>query len=136
MENLVSLLYLSRTSEVFRVEDLPALLARAQERNQRHGLSGALLFYAGRFMQVIEGPEPEVQRCFERIRADVRHACVTAVALQPIVERRFARWGMRRVEMAQGPDRAVAAFLDELTSAPDDARVSAAIGLLERLTRR
>ncbi len=130
---LVSLLYISRATPQFRDEELPALLASATVRNEQRGITGVLLSYAGRFMQVLEGPQPVVQACFDRISRDPRHGPVVQVALEPIEARRFPSWAMRDVQPPHGSDRAVMAFLDQLEARATPADCHAALLLLQRL---
>ncbi len=130
---LVSLLYISRATPHYRPEELPALLASASVRNAQRGITGVLLSYAGRFMQVLEGPQPVVQACFERIRCDPRHGPVVQVSLEPLAARRFPSWAMRDVQPPHGSDRAVMAFLDQLETRAAPADCQAALLLLQRL---
>lgn len=135
-EPLVSLLYISRATPRFRPEELPALLVSASARNAQRGITGVLLSYSGRFMQVLEGPRSVVLACFEAIRSDPRHGPVVQVALDPIDARRFPDWAMRNVQPPQGSDRAVMAFLDQLEHSAAPADCAAAVQLMLRLAAR
>jgi hypothetical protein len=57
-------------------------------------VSGALLFNSGCFAQILEGPQAAVERCFERIQRDPRHAQVLLLDLVPIEDRAFGSWSM------------------------------------------
>lgn len=129
------LLYLSKAHEDLLPADVSAILALAEAHNTRDGLTGALLKYAGHFIQVLEGPSEPVQRCFERIGADPRHYDVHVLRREPVVQRRFGHWSMRDVALDQG-DRAVVSFLDELVERRDPAQVDHLLTLLEQLAQR
>ena len=70
------------------------ICAVAQAHNARTGITGILTFQAGRFAQVIEGPEPELRKLLIRIIADPRHHSVKMTADRAIVARQFAAWSM------------------------------------------
>lgn len=76
--------------------DLDRILSSSQFNNARAGLTGALLFDAGCFGQVLEGPRRAIEATFERIQRDPRHRDVSLLAFQP-AERAFPNWSMRFV---------------------------------------
>jgi len=73
---------------------LRCILAVARRRNQADNITGALLFTASGFAQVLEGQRDAVERTFERIGADPRHADITVLAFTPIERRSFPDWSM------------------------------------------
>jgi hypothetical protein len=133
MTAMVSLLYTSRASDDLQEEDLSAILADAQRNNALGDITGVLLSYAGRFVQVLEGPRDAVTDCFARIGGDARHHDVVTLSQQEIGHRRFGAWSMRDVRVHHGADRAVKAFLDALVQQPDAAKVGHTLELLQRL---
>lgn len=70
------------------------ILAKSQHNNRRDGITGALLFNAGCFAQVLEGPLGAVEAAFERIQQDERHGDVSLLALNAIETRSFPNWAM------------------------------------------
>ena len=74
--------------------EIAAILARARRNNARNGITGALLFSAGFFAQVLEGPLAAIERVFERIQCDPRHGEVTILQAGPIERRVFPDWSM------------------------------------------
>jgi hypothetical protein len=70
------------------------ILAKSRANNQRDEITGALLFNAGCFAQVLEGPLDKVEATFERIQQDERHGDVSLLALGPIERRSFPNWAM------------------------------------------
>ncbi|TPW26141.1 BLUF domain-containing protein [Pararhizobium mangrovi] len=74
--------------------EIKQILERSRVNNDKDGITGALLFNAGCFAQVLEGPLDAVERTFERIQQDERHGDVSLLALEPIAERAFGSWAM------------------------------------------
>jgi Sensors of blue-light using FAD len=131
--SLQCLLYMSTAHREMPPGEIDGMLQRARARNESMGITGALLHYGGRFLQVLEGEPAAVEQCFERISADSRHGAVTRLYCGPLAAPSFPDWSMRYVVNAGPPDRAVAAFLDELQRQPSPERVRQAIALLGRL---
>jgi blue light- and temperature-responsive anti-repressor len=73
---------------------LLSLLESAQSKNQRLNITGALLFHAGVFAQVLEGPQNSVEQLFSIIQLDDRHSGVTIALRGQEVERYFPEWSM------------------------------------------
>ena len=76
------------------------ILAKSRSNNGRDGITGALLFNAGCFAQVLEGPLDTIEAAFERIQQDDRHGDVSLLALDPIAGRSFPNWAMGFVGMS------------------------------------
>jgi hypothetical protein len=92
-----------------------------------------LLLRQGRFVQVLEGPVPQVDRCFERIAMDDRHHELLRTLRAPIERRSFPHWSMRMVHFDGGGDPAVGEFFGALRG-PGGARQAAlAAELLRQL---
>jgi len=70
------------------------ILARSRENNLRDGITGALMFNAGCFAQVLEGPLEQIEAAFERIQQDDRHGDVSLLAVEEIPARNFPNWAM------------------------------------------
>jgi len=70
------------------------ILATSRQNNARAEVSGALMFNAGCFGQVLEGPRRAIETTFERIQRDPRHGEVSLLAFEPTPARSFANWSM------------------------------------------
>lgn len=134
MDGLLCLLYMSRATREMAPGEIDQLLERARARNASLGVTGALLHYGGRFIQVLEGDADAVEGCFRRILDDPRHAQVTRLHGEPIEAPRFREWSMRYISATGTADRAVEAFLDRLERQPTPDSVRQAIALLHRLS--
>jgi Sensors of blue-light using FAD len=93
------LVYVSTAIATFNDDALRVLLARARENNTTLGVSGMLLHQAGTFLQVLEGKAAAVDRLYERISHDPRHAHVLLLTRAEIAERSFADWSMGFVDV-------------------------------------
>lgn len=70
------------------------ILDASQRNNAALDVTGALMFNAGVFAQVLEGPRRGVEATFERIQRDLRHDDVTVLQCGPAESRGFANWSM------------------------------------------
>ncbi len=74
------------------------ILDKARTNNRRRNVTGALLYNAGYFAQVLEGPKMAIEQVFERIQQDPRHNEVTVIDCSAIDLRDFPEWSMARVQ--------------------------------------
>lgn len=68
-------------------------MTSAQERNERLGITGLLLYRNGRFIQIIEGPKNAVENVYSSIASDHRHK-VQMFTKSTIYSRAFAQWSL------------------------------------------
>ena len=98
MNDLYRLIYTSRNllagDEGERDAAVAGILAVSKRNNARVGVTGALLFNAGSFAQVLEGPRAAVEITFERIQRDPRHSDVSVLQCEPVATRGFPNWSM------------------------------------------
>ncbi|WP_132255952.1 BLUF domain-containing protein [Methylobacterium segetis] len=110
MSDLYRLVYASKNllpgSDADAAASVAQILATSQRNNPAAGVTGALMFNAGAFAQVLEGPRRGVEDTFERIQRDMRHGDVTVLQCGPVESRGFANWSMAFVgHSAQGRSR-------------------------------
>jgi hypothetical protein len=98
---LVRLLYASRAAAPVTTDDLAAIMRQSRANNPRHGITGVLCCSDDRFLQVLEGGRSAVNRLYNRIATDPRHADVELLAYAQIGERHFAGWSMGQVNLAR-----------------------------------
>jgi hypothetical protein len=91
---MISIAYVSAAATPMSEQDILAILHQARANNSKTGLTGALLYFEGRFIQILEGPEDEVRARFAAISADPRHRSIHLVSEDPIVQRQFPDWTM------------------------------------------
>ena len=96
--DLYRLVYCSRNrlqgTDAEVTAELQGILASSRKNNPRLNVTGALLYNAGNFAQVLEGSLDAIQRIFEIIQRDPRHSEVTVVESGPAAERDFPEWAM------------------------------------------
>lgn len=91
---LIHVIYTSSAVKEPTEGGLASLLRKARQKNASLELSGMLLYSAGTFFQVLEGPPANVERLFDTIKTDPRHTGVTRIIAEPIRRRAFASWTM------------------------------------------
>jgi hypothetical protein len=94
MTGLIAISYSSVATKALSGADLDALLLDAQAFNEGIGVSGALCYDEGVFIQYFEGPEEAVERVYARITASPLHTQVTEISRNAIDVRQFDGWYM------------------------------------------
>lgn len=74
--------------------EIAGILAVSRRNNTAAGVTGALMFNAGVFAQLLEGPQAAVEATFERIQRDERHGEVSLLACEPVAAPAFPSWSM------------------------------------------
>jgi hypothetical protein len=93
------------------------ILKVARVNNLKAKITGALLFNAGSFGQVLEGPRGAIEATFEHIQCDPRHSDVALLGLDMVANRVFENWSMAytgadRIEGSRFGDIAVETDFD------------------------
>ena len=101
MKTLIHLIYCSAAPRPLSSNELRDLLVGARRYNERHGITGMLLYADGSFFQVLEGTPEDVERLFKRISADPRHDRLTLIIREPVAVRAFGEWSMGHADIAQ-----------------------------------
>lgn len=91
---LVSLSYISNTVEEISFLGNLRLLAHSFLNNQKHNITGLLIYKNKQFSQVIEGEETAIERIWSKIQRDTRHKDIQLLSKEPIVNRSFTKWSM------------------------------------------
>ncbi len=73
---------------------LDDIVSVSRRLNQLSGITGVLFFHGGKFVQVIEGEEPDLRQRIARIERDPRHRNLTYLIDTPVEKRGFADWNM------------------------------------------
>lgn len=132
----MTLIHLVYASQPFGYDEitLASILAAARQNNVRNAITGSLICREDLYLQLLEGPEDEVEATYERIARDYRHVEVRKLVHQAAQQRLFSHWAMRhdpakswmwsQAEVAQGaPGNAKPAEVLEIF-----ARLSAEVG--------
>ncbi len=88
------LVYVSTASRVLDVTQLDALLEVSRRNNSAAGVTGLLVYGGGNFMQLLEGPQAQVEKIYARIVSDPCHFDQTVLLGVDTGERWCADWAM------------------------------------------
>ncbi len=88
------LIYRSQTTNPMPEEDLNNLLGQARDRNRSLNITGMLLFFDNKFLQLLEGEERDVKLVYDSIRTDTRHKDLHILKEGPAEKRLFPGWSM------------------------------------------
>jgi len=99
----IRLLYVSTAASALAYQDLVGLLRHAAQHNEASDITGLLVYSNGLFLQALEGERTAVNRLYNRIVADRRHADCALLLAEPIEERVFADWSMKLVGLDDLP---------------------------------
>ena len=88
------LIYSSTSATLFSEQQLRTLLNQARANNEQQGLTGILLYHAGQFMQLLEGPPAAVHAVYSQIAQDPRHTSIIKLADKSVESRSFPDWSM------------------------------------------
>ena len=114
MTSLFRLIYTSRIAPAAEADLAPVvrqILETSQRNNAAEKLTGMLVVYRGRFLQVLEGPETAVDQRFIAIRHDRRHSDFRVPCWEAAAERAFPRWTMCAQDLS-ATDQAILEALD------------------------
>ncbi len=111
MTSIQKVVYCSRNliegDAATRDAEIRQILETARRNNSQAKVTGALLFSADHFAQVLEGPQEAVEAIFERIQHDARHGEVTVLESLTSEQRDFSEWSMAYIspeECAMTPE--------------------------------
>ena len=111
---LIQLVYASLATKPLTEEELKDLAVVARSNNERHEVTGLLLYKNESFLQVIEGEEGKTMRLFEKIRLDSRHEGLVMLRRRQVATRSFPDWAMGFVFVPERRCESLVGFLDFL----------------------
>jgi len=76
------LLYVSFATEGTTEGDIKEIVSKSQNRNLSLGVTGAVLFGDGVFIQLLEGERESVWKLFDKIKRDTRHYNISVIVEQ------------------------------------------------------
>lgn len=86
------LIYTSTWTAEMSDQEIQSLRDSAWSRNKELGITGALWFKNGSFVQILEGKQDAVESLYERIAKDDRHECLQVVMTGNSSRRVFDSW--------------------------------------------
>lgn len=88
------LVYVSEARRGLTGSDCDQILISARRRNFFLDVTGMLMLVGGRFCQILEGTEKNVNQVFDHIGLDRRHSNVQVLEAKAIMKRSFPDWTM------------------------------------------
>ncbi|RYH70482.1 MAG: BLUF domain-containing protein [Alcaligenaceae bacterium] len=107
---LSRLIYRSKAA-LISPSDISDILRVSQTNNAVRGITGAMLFSDGWFVQYLEGGQSALDRLQVSLRADARHSDVRQLDSGYTSSRIFTAWSMTLVEWDQGTKHLLEVFL-------------------------
>ena len=91
------IIYSSESATPMQLDDLEEILEHARSSNGAKGITGALIYVEGVFLQILEGGKVSVEDLMAKISRDVRHDTVTVLQEGEIPSAIFTDWKMAYV---------------------------------------
>ena len=91
------IIYSSEAATPMQTDDLQELLDHARHSNATKGITGALVYAEGIFLQILEGEKVLLQDLMAKIRRDVRHEIVSVLREGEVPTAIFSSWKMAYV---------------------------------------
>ena len=91
---IYELTYESVAKESLGITEIDNILQTSRARNGERGITGCLIYYNRRFIQILEGNQQAVQELYRKIEKDNRHGQVRIIAENAVEKRTFPEWGM------------------------------------------
>ncbi len=91
------LCYASTATEKCPSLQIGNILQSASERNVQLGLTGALFFGNGYFLQFLEGERHNINFLYDRLLRDDRHTNLQVLECKKVAERYFDEWSMKYI---------------------------------------
>jgi AcrR family transcriptional regulator len=88
------IVYVSCAADLWADSELMPLVEQARIANGRNGITGVLAYQRRQFVQILEGPEPAVEKLFDSIARDQRHHKMCLLLRRDVPNRAFPAWSM------------------------------------------
>jgi len=105
------IIYQSHASASMTAEKTAAIIEKSRRKNATCGITGALVFADGKFLQILEGPDAAVAARFAAIRGDVRHHGLRLLSDGPVNSRSYPDSAMTQLMLDDLPRDARAALM-------------------------
>ncbi len=79
----------------FTASVLDDILTISRIRNAQDDITGTLICRGDMYLQLIEGPDAQIEAAYNRISADDRHVEMDLLVSRTVDQRMFPKWAMR-----------------------------------------
>ena len=93
-EEVRHVIYISRPTHFDHLV-LEEILTKSRSNNPAVGITGSLIYHSDLFLQLLEGPPLAVNKLYQTILADNRHADIVNLCDETFSRRLFASWAMK-----------------------------------------
>ena len=93
-EKIKHVIYTSRPT-FFDNDVLDGILHTSRANNIKWDVTGSLIFHSDLYLQLLEGPTDAINKLYQKIMADSRHAEITKLRDDRTDKRLFASWTMK-----------------------------------------
>ncbi len=73
---------------------LSDIISVSSKHNPQSHITGIISYREGQYLQVLEGPDIEVDRLMAKISSDTRHENIWVFLNKSVTERSFRNWGI------------------------------------------
>lgn len=89
---MLSILYISSMHHEYSKSELNDLLTIFRESNQKHNVTGLMLYHDKNIIQYIEGDDQDINVLYSNINRDKRHKYIITLFKQYVTKRKFPDW--------------------------------------------
>jgi hypothetical protein len=126
-EQLYEAIYVSTIAPGVAISSVADIAGKSRIANQRHGITGLLIFDGMRYCQQLEGPQKQVLSLLEKIRHDPRHINVEIIHHGELASRRFRSFSLGYTKVAD-PE-----LLERLETLDGQAAIDAFLALISQV---
>ncbi|MBC8053651.1 MAG: BLUF domain-containing protein [Sphingobacteriaceae bacterium] len=112
MNQLFTLVYLSNAMDALSQEELKNILTISRANNCKVDVTGVLIYCDGNILQVLEGPEENVYKVYNKIKKDPRHTDLIILQGRDIPARSFEEWSMGFKSSSKAEFEEIEGYLD------------------------
>jgi hypothetical protein len=97
---MIQLTYTSLASANFGMSDIQEIMRKAEKFNGENEITGCLLLYNRRFIQILEGEKEIIENLYSKIKLDKKHSNVNLLGTNETSIRIFPKWVMAFKEIS------------------------------------
>ena len=88
------MIYISEAADQMNSNLLLDILKRSRSFNEKNNITGILLYRNETFIQLLEGPQENIDNLYKKIQRDSRHKNCFVILEQNAKERSYPNWSM------------------------------------------
>lgn len=98
----IMLVYTSKATCKIEISDIESIIEKSSKNNAKKGITGALFYNDGYFLQFLEGGMSDIKDRLSVICNDKRHENINVILMSSIKTRMFERWAMGYARFESG----------------------------------